>query len=86
MMKCAGIDGCDGHQIVFFENDAQKTCRNLQVLGFLGPLWEWKHRWTPAAEVRKILFVEKRRERLNGGIQGDLETSGPVGQVGDWVL
>jgi hypothetical protein len=27
--------------------------------------------WTQAAEVRKILFVEKRRERLNGGMQRD---------------
>jgi hypothetical protein len=33
----------------------------------LSPLWEWKHRRTPAAEVRKILFEEKRRERLHGG-------------------
>jgi hypothetical protein len=30
--------------------------------GFLGPLWEWKHRWTVAAEVRFICREEKRRE------------------------
>jgi hypothetical protein len=39
-----------------------------------------------AAEVRKILFVEKRREKLHGGMQWDPETSGPVGQVGNWVF
>jgi hypothetical protein len=54
--------------------------------GFFGPHWEWKHRWTPAAGVGKILFVENRRERLHGGIQGDPETGGPLGQVGNWVF
>jgi hypothetical protein len=36
--------------------------------------------------VRKILFVEKRRERLHEGMLRDLETGGPVGQVGNWVF
>jgi hypothetical protein len=34
--------------------------------------------WTPASEVRKILFVEKRKERLHGGMQQDPEISSPV--------
>jgi hypothetical protein len=34
----------------------------------------------------KFLFVEKRGERLHGGMQGDLETSGPMGQVGNWAF
>jgi hypothetical protein len=42
--------------------------------------------WTPAAGVRRILLVEKIRERLHGGMQGDLETGGPMGQVGNWVF
>jgi hypothetical protein len=41
---------------------------------------------TPAAEVGKILFVEKRRERLHGGMHEAPKTSGPVGQVGNWVF
>jgi hypothetical protein len=36
--------------------------------------------------LERFLFVEKRRERLHGGMQGDLETCGPVGQVGDGVF
>jgi hypothetical protein len=32
------------------------------------------------------LSVEKRRERLHGGVQGDQETGGPLGQARDWVL
>jgi hypothetical protein len=43
------------------------TRRNFRNSGFLILLWEWKHRQTPTAEVGKILFVEKRRERLNSG-------------------
>jgi hypothetical protein len=39
-----------------------------------------------AAEIRKILCVKKRRERLHGNMQRDQETSGPMGQVGDWVF
>jgi hypothetical protein len=34
----------------------------------------------------KILFVEKRRERLHGDMEGDPETRGPMGQVGNWVF
>jgi hypothetical protein len=41
--------------------DAQMTHAGIFTCSeFLGPLWKWKHRWTPAAEVGKILFVEKR--------------------------
>jgi hypothetical protein len=32
-----------------------------------------------------ILFVE-RREKLHGGMQGDPESGGPVGHVGNWVF
>jgi hypothetical protein len=38
-----------------------------------------------AAEVGKILFVEKR-ENLHGNMQGNPETCDPVSRVGDWVL
>jgi hypothetical protein len=34
--------------------------------------------------VGKILFVEKRREKLHGGMQGDPETSDPSGS--GWKL
>jgi hypothetical protein len=62
---------------------------NIQEFSADGGSWvysEWKQRQPPAAEVRKILFVEKRRERLHGGMQLDPETSGPIGQVGNWVF
>jgi hypothetical protein len=36
--------------------------------------------------VGKILFVEKRRERLHRGMQGNQKTSGPMGQIGKWVF
>jgi hypothetical protein len=42
------------------------------------------------AEVGKILFVEnfswrkKKRKTAYWGMQGDLETGDPVGQVGEW--
>jgi hypothetical protein len=52
----------------------------------LGPLWEWKQRWTQEVEVGKILFVEERRERLHGGMQQDPEIGGPMGQVENWVF
>jgi hypothetical protein len=46
--------------------------RNFRCSMFLSLLWEWKHRQTLTAEVRKILFVEnlvgeERRERLHIG-------------------
>jgi hypothetical protein len=41
---------------------------------------------TRAAKVRKVLFVEKRKERLHGFMHQDPETSGPLGQLGNWVL
>jgi hypothetical protein len=43
-------------------------------------------RWTGAAKVREVLFVEEKKERLHGVMQRDLETSGPLSQVGSWVL
>jgi hypothetical protein len=56
------------------------THGNFRCSGFLSPLWEWKHRWTAAAEVGKILFVEKRRERLHSG-----ECRGTRKPVVPWV-
>jgi hypothetical protein len=44
------------HQKFWCKDDA----RIFMCSGFLGPLWEGKHRQTPAAEVKKILFAEKR--------------------------
>jgi hypothetical protein len=40
--------------------------QEFQVLRVLEPALRMKDRQTPAAEVGKILFVEKRRERLHG--------------------
>jgi hypothetical protein len=63
--------------------DTQMTCRNFWVLGFLvHPEIESRG----GVEVRKILFVKKRRERLHGGMQWELDTGGPMDQVGNWVL
>jgi hypothetical protein len=56
------------------------------VFEVLGSTLRMKAQWTPAAEVGKILFVEKRRERLYGVIQGDLETDGSVDHIGNWVF
>jgi hypothetical protein len=41
--------------------------QEFQVLRVLEPALRMKHRQTPTAEVGKILFVEKRRERLHIG-------------------
>jgi hypothetical protein len=45
-----------------------------------------KQRWTPAAKVRKVLFIEKKKEKTARGHAIVLETGGPLGQVGSWVL
>jgi hypothetical protein len=49
--------------------------QEFQVLRILEPTLRMKHRWTAAREVRKILFVEKRRERLH-----NVDTGGPRNQ------
>jgi hypothetical protein len=66
----------------WYTDDTQK----FLGVGVLGLFWNWKQRRTPAAEVRKILFVEKRSESLHGGMHQDLENGGPMSQVGNWVF
>jgi hypothetical protein len=41
--------------------------QEFKVVKVLSPIWGWKHRQTPTAEIGKILFLEKRRERLHIG-------------------
>jgi hypothetical protein len=54
--------------------------QEFQVLTVLVPALRIKaHRWTPTAEVRKILFIEKRREKQHGG-----ECRGPGNQWCHW--
>jgi hypothetical protein len=57
--------------------------RNFWVVRVLGPLLDGNQRQTQAAKVRNILFVEKRKERLNGAMQRNLENIGPLCQVGN---
>lgn len=52
----------------------------------LGLLLDRNRRQAQVAKVRKMLFIEKRKERLHGGMQWDLESGGPLGQVGNRVL
>jgi hypothetical protein len=68
---------------------AKRTCtihRNFRVVRVLDLLLDRNQRRTQAAKVREVLFVQKRKERLHGVIQWDLETNDPMGQVGNWVL
>jgi hypothetical protein len=60
--------------------------RNFQLVRVLDLLLDGNQRQTRAAKVRRILFVEKRKEKLHGAMQQNLEISGPLGQVGNWVL
>jgi hypothetical protein len=39
--------------------------QEFQMLRVLGHTLRKKHKWTPATAVGKILFVEKRREKLH---------------------
>jgi hypothetical protein len=43
-----------------------------------------KEQATPAAEVRKILYVEKRK--AHAACSGTRKPGGPLNQVGNWVL
>jgi hypothetical protein len=52
-------------------------CRNFWVVRVLCVLLDGTQRWTRAAKVRKILFVEKEKEMLYGSVRKDPETSGP---------
>jgi hypothetical protein len=56
------------------------------VLKVLESALRMKTQVDSSSKVRKILFVEKRGGKLHEDMQGDPETGGPVGQVGDWVL
>jgi hypothetical protein len=62
------------------------TCRNFQVFRVLGCILRIKAQVDSRSRGQNILFVEKRRERLHGVMQGDQETGGPMGQVGNWVF
>jgi hypothetical protein len=63
------------------------TCRNFQLLQVLESVLRLKAETdSRAAEVRKILLVKKKRESLHRGMKQDPETSGPMGQVRNWVL
>jgi hypothetical protein len=44
----------------------------------------WKSKADSISKGQKVLFAEKRKERPHGVMQQ--ETSGPLGQVGNWVL
>jgi hypothetical protein len=50
-------------RILKYGYHTQMTHRNFQLLRVLGSALRMK------SEVRKILFVKKRRERLHGGMQ-----------------
>jgi hypothetical protein len=56
------------------------------VVRVLGPLLDRNQRQTPAAKVTEVLFVEKRKEILYEVMHPELETCGPLSQVGNWVL
>jgi hypothetical protein len=49
--------------------DKKMICRNFWVVRVLGLLLDRNQRRTGTAKVREILFVEKRKERLHGGMQ-----------------
>jgi hypothetical protein len=65
---------------------AKVICRGAWVVRVLVSLLEGNQRQTGTGKVKKVLFAEKRKERLHGVMQRDLETGGPLGQVGNWVL
>jgi hypothetical protein len=66
--------------------DTQMIGRNFRVMRVLGLLLDGKQRRTRAAKIRKNSFAETRKERLNGVMQQDPETGGPLGQGRNWVL
>jgi hypothetical protein len=60
--------------------------RGAQVVRVLVPLLDGNQRQTRAAKVKKVLFAEKRKERLHEVMQWDLEAGGLLSQVGNRVL
>jgi hypothetical protein len=56
------------------------------VLRVIEPDLRMEAQATLTAEVGKILFVKKRRERLHSGECRGTRKPGPMGQHGDWVL
>jgi hypothetical protein len=68
------------------EAEKNSNTRNFQVVRVLVLCLDGNQRQTPEAKVRKVLFAEKRKERLHGVMKRDLETSGPLSQVGNQVL
>jgi hypothetical protein len=68
--------------------DAQITHRNFQVFRVLGSTLRMKAQAGSSSRGWKdfICREEKKRKKLHGGVQGDPETSGPMGQVGNWVF
>jgi hypothetical protein len=63
--------------------DMQMICRNFPVLGF-SVCSEIESKG--GLEVRKILFEEKRRERLHGVMQWEPETQKLVDPESGWKL
>jgi hypothetical protein len=63
---------------------AKMIYRGAGVVRILVVLLDGNQRWTQGARVKR--FYLQRRERLHGVMQQDLETCGPLGQVGNWVL
>jgi hypothetical protein len=60
--------------------------QEFQVLRVLGSTLRMKAQVDSSSRGWKDLICREGRERLHGGMQGDLETGGPLGQVGNWVF
>jgi hypothetical protein len=56
--------------------------RGARVVRVFSLLLDRNQRQTLSAKVR-VLFVEKRKEKLHGVMQWDSETGGPLSQVGN---
>jgi hypothetical protein len=61
-------------------------CWNFWVVSVLVQCLNGNQRQTQAAKVRKVLFAEKRKERLHEVMQQDPETSGLLSQVENQIL
>jgi signal recognition particle receptor subunit beta len=65
---------------------AKVICRGAQVVRVLILLLDGNQRQSQAAKVREVLFLEKRKESLHKIMKQDLETSGPLSQVGNLLF
>jgi hypothetical protein len=62
------------------------THSNFQLLRVREPTLRMKAKADSRSRGQKVFICREEKKKVTWGMQGDLETGGPVVQVGNWVL